>query len=120
MLSQLLWNGWIAEKQFIKIYVLKEVFTMAKKLYYIHTNGYDCLITDDGETRRIISNEYAHCPKDEEGHYINMDDFLKAVEDDSSWEIMDETVEEFLGNSEDCCGYESDMPKIIAEMDVDI
>ena len=93
---------------------------MKKRLYYIHTNGYDCLITDDGETRHIISNEYAHCQKDKEGHYINMDDFLKAVEDDSSWEIMEETVEEFLGNSEDCCGYESDMPKIIAEMDIDI
>lgn len=71
---------------------------MAKTLYYINTNGGDFLMTDDGETRRIISNEYAHCPRDNDGNYIDIDGFLAAVEDDSSWEEYSETVEELTAN----------------------
>lgn len=71
---------------------------MKKTLYYINTNGGDFLMTDDGETRRVIDNEYAYCPRDNEGKYIGMEGFLAEVEDDSSWREYTETAEEMIGD----------------------
>lgn len=67
---------------------------MTKTLYYVNTNGGDFMLTDDGETRRVIDNEYAYCPRNDDGEYIDMERFLAAVEDDSSWREYTETVEE--------------------------
>ena len=71
---------------------------MTKTLYYVNTNGYDFLMTDDGETRRILNNEFAQCPRDINGNYENIDGFLAAVEDDSSWEQFEETAEELTAD----------------------
>ena len=43
---------------------------MTKTLYYVNTLGYDFLMTDDGETRSVLGNAYAHCPRDNDGNYI--------------------------------------------------
>ena len=72
---------------------------MKKTIYYAKTNGYDFLMTDDGKTRRVLSNEYAQCEK-AEGGYMNIGKFVNAVEDDSSWEEYKESAEELLEDAE--------------------
>ena len=71
-----------------------------KKIYYVRTNANDFLLTDDGETRRILDNENALCPRDEDGQYIDINGFIAAVEDDSSWDEYSETVEELTDGCE--------------------
>lgn len=70
-----------------------------KKIYYVNTNANDFLLTDDGETRRILDTIDAICPKDENEKYIDIYGFLAAVEDDSSWDEYSETVEELTANA---------------------
>lgn len=68
-----------------------------KKLYYISTNGYDMIVSDDGEIRRALadSSRFAVCD-----HRDRAAEFLNEIEDDSSWEELEETVEEILENDE--------------------
>ena len=74
---------------------------MKKIIYYVNTNGYDFLMTDDGETRRVLSNEYAICPRDpDSGRYIGIEDFVKSVEDDSSWDEYTASAETLVGRGE--------------------
>lgn len=74
-----------------------------KKLYFISTNGYDMVVSDDGETRRVLadSSSFAVCD-----HLDRAAAFLNEIEDDSSWEELEETIEELL---------ESDEVEIVAE-----
>lgn len=71
-----------------------------KKIYYVSTNANDFLLTDDGKTRRILDNEYALCPRDEDGEYIDIFGFLAAVEDDSSWDEYSASVDELTAGAE--------------------
>ena len=64
-----------------------------KKLYYISTNGYDMIVSDDGEVRRALadSSHFAVCE-----HRDRAAEFLNEIEDDSSWEELEETIEDLL------------------------
>lgn len=64
-----------------------------KKLYYISTNGYDMIVSDDGEVRRALadSSRFAVCD-----HRDRAAEFLNEIEDDSSWEELEETIEDLL------------------------
>lgn len=68
-----------------------------KKLYYISTNAYDMVVSDDGEIRRVLadSSSFAVCD-----HFDRAAEFLNEIEDDSSWEELEETVEEILAHDE--------------------
>lgn len=68
-----------------------------KKLYFVNTNAYNAIISDDGELRRVISNEYI--PQRELTKEEALE-ALEAVEDDSSWEEYKETVEELADDFE--------------------
>lgn len=62
-----------------------------KKLYFIRTNAYCMLVSDDGEARRVLvenNEENLSAVEDPES-------YLQQVEDDSSWEEHEETIEEF-------------------------
>lgn len=65
---------------------------MGKKiLYYVETNAYDMVISDDGEIRRVLVDNNAcniHAWRNDPTA------FLKSVEDDSSWDEYAETVEQ--------------------------
>lgn len=66
---------------------------MMKKLYFVKTPGYDMLISDNGEERRVLTDNSTVCLCDVE----NPEEYLKTiVEDDSSWEEYSETVDELL------------------------
>lgn len=62
-----------------------------KKLYFVRTNAYDMLVSDDGEIRRVLTDN------DEEQLYKVKDyeAYLQQVEDDSSWEEYEEPIESF-------------------------
>lgn len=64
-----------------------------KKLYYISTNGYDMIVSDDGEVRRALadSSRFAVCE-----HRDRAAEFLNEIGDDSSWEELEETIEDLL------------------------
>lgn len=68
-----------------------------KKLYFVRTNGYDMLVSDNGESRRVLTdnNDVLLCDVE------NPEEYLKnIVEDDSSWEEYTETVEELTADAE--------------------
>ena len=92
-----------------------------KKLYFVRTNAYDALITDDGDVRRVLtecdtaedlSGVYEKYRNEFEMHTEEPTDWkeaekvlcwkylVDAVEDDSSWEMYDETVEELTADAE--------------------
>lgn len=94
-----------------------------KKLYFVRTNAYDALITDDGEIRRVLTECDRDTNEDLSGIYekyrnefethteepANWKDVEKVlcwkylideVEDDSSWEEYEETVEELTVDAE--------------------
>lgn len=62
-----------------------------KKLYFVVTNGYDMVISDDGEIRRVLIDNDA-CDLYEQRD--RAEKFLHEVEDDSSWGEYSETVDE--------------------------
>ena len=71
------------------------------KMYYVSTNGYDMIVADHGDHRRVI-NEYdlMKCgitPATTEEEAV---DILSGIEDDSSWDLYDETVEELTEDAE--------------------
>lgn len=81
---------------------------MKKKLYFVTTNAYDMLVSDDGETRRVlIDNSWANLRMQRE----RASEFLQEVEDDSSWDEFEETVDELTNWAE---------TRILAEIETDI
>lgn len=66
-----------------------------RKLYLIDTQDYRFLMSDDGEFRRVLTD-------DKDPSMIDADpiEYLNVVEDDSSWEVYTETVEELLTDAE--------------------
>lgn len=81
---------------------------MKKKLYFVTTNAYDMLVSDDGEIRRVlIDNSWANLYMQSE----RASEFLREVEDDSSWQEFAETVDELTNGAE---------IRILAEIETDI
>lgn len=81
---------------------------MKKKLYFVTTNAYDMLVSYDGETRRVlIDNSWANLHMQSE----RANEFLREVEDDSSWQEFAETVDELTNGAE---------IRILAEIETDI
>lgn len=67
-----------------------------KKLYFVRTNAYDCIISDDGESRRVICDVFAGYDDPEaEARKI-----LELVEDDNTWDSFDEELDELIGDAE--------------------
>lgn len=68
-----------------------------KKLYFVRTNGYDMLVSDNGEIRRVLTdnNDVLLCDVENPEEYLE-----NVVEDDSSWEEYSETVEELTTDAE--------------------
>ena len=66
-----------------------------RKLYLVATQDYRFLMSDDGEFRRILTDD-----KDPSMYDIEPITYLAAVEDDSSWEVYTETTEELLTDAE--------------------
>lgn len=66
-----------------------------RKLYLIATRDYRFLMSDDGELRRVLTDD-----KDPSMHDVEPIAYLNAVEDDSSWEVYTETTEELLTDAE--------------------
>ena len=70
-----------------------------KKLYFVRTNAYNMIVSDDGEIRRVLvenNDESLSAVEDPES-------YLQQVEDDSSWEGTSKTsslelpIDNFLG-----------------------
>ena len=81
---------------------------MKKKLYFVTTNAYDMLISDDGEVRRVlVDNPTCNLYRQRE----RANEFLREVEDDSSWQEFAETVDELTDGAE---------IRILAEIETDI
>ena len=87
---------------------------MMKKLYYVRTNGYDMLVSqdDDNDVRYLTENKY----------FLSNDDdilaFLRSVEDDTSWELEEnvEDLEEWLNID----GHLGDASVILAEIEKEL
>lgn len=78
-----------------------------KRLYFVSTNAYDMLISDDGDVRRVLVDN-PRCNLYEQRE--RAEDFLREVEDDSSWREFEETVDELTSDPE---------TKILAEIETD-
>lgn len=67
---------------------------MKKTVYFVHGNGYDYLISDDGITRRVLADN------EQENLFLKRDraeEFLREeVEDDSSWQEVEETIKDLI------------------------
>lgn len=82
---------------------------MEKKLYFVSTGGYDMVISDDGDVRRILIDNMA-C--DLYGQRDRAEEYLReVVEDDSSWDETEATVDELTADEE---------TRILAEIEKDI
>lgn len=67
-----------------------------KKVYFVRTNGYDMLVSDDGEIRRVLTDnndEHLYKVKD---HVA----YLQQIEDDSSWEEFENSISDFIDGNE--------------------
>lgn len=64
---------------------------MLKNLMYVHTLGYDAIVSDEGEGQTVRTltetEDFPYLPTKEEAT-----EFLNSVEDDSSWMIIDRTM----------------------------
>lgn len=75
-----------------------------KKLYLVFTNGFDVMVSDDGDVRRIFSNFTVRendngtitywLPDTGEQIFNSFDEILQTVEDDSSWTITDTSIDD--------------------------
>lgn len=65
---------------------------MMKKLYFVKTNADSMLVSDDGEIRRVLNDNSAVLLCDVEDPEAFL---LDEVEDDSSWEIFENPIEDF-------------------------
>ena len=77
-----------------------------KKLYFVRTNCYDMLVSDNGESRRVLTdnNDVLLCDVENPAEYLK-----NVVEDDSSWEEYTETVEELTADAEILAEIEKDL-----------
>lgn len=77
-----------------------------KKLYFVRTNGYNMLVSDNGESRRVLTdnNDVLLCDVENPAEYLK-----NVVEDDSSWEEYTETVEELTADAEILAEIEKDL-----------
>lgn len=77
-----------------------------KKLYFVRTNGYNMLVSDNGESRRVLTdnNDVLLCDVENPAEYLK-----NVVEDDSSWEEYTETVEELTADAEILAEIEKEM-----------
>lgn len=67
-----------------------------KKVYFVRTNGYDMLVSDDGEIRRVLTDN-------DDVHLCNVEDYvayLHQVEDDSSWAEFENPITDFIDDNE--------------------
>lgn len=89
---------------------------MMKKLYFVQTNAYDMIISDDGEMRRVlIDNDACNIYDWRE----RAEEYLREkVEDDSSWAEYAETVDEILYGGDSAA--DADRPVILAEIEKNI
>lgn len=87
---------------------------MIKKLYYIRTNGYDMLVSqdDDNDVRYLPENKYF--PSNDDDILA----FLEGVEDDTSWELEEnvEDIEEWL----DIDYNDPETPRILFEIEKEL
>lgn len=87
---------------------------MIKKLYYIRTNGYDMLVSqdDDNDVRYLPENKYF--PSNDDDILA----FLEGVEDDTSWELEEnvEDIEEWL----DIDYSDPETPRILFEIEKEL
>ena len=74
-----------------------------KKMYYVRTNAYDCIITDDGECRRV----YDTLPAEFTAGFENAaEDAARIIEDmadwydDSFWDLYEESIEALTEGAE--------------------
>lgn len=72
------------------------------KMYYVRTNGFDMIVSDNGDVRRIYTSfdDIKQATNDYENREAEALAILENIEDDSSWEIFEETVEELTEGSE--------------------
>lgn len=68
---------------------------MKRKIYLVDTNGYRFLLSDNGEIRRVLTDD-----KDPDMYDVPIDQYMAAIEDDSSWEEYEESAEELLNGNE--------------------
>lgn len=92
-----------------------------KKLLYVKTNGYDMLVSVDGENNVRYLTETGDFPvlSEEPGEQLERAlEFLNSVEDDSSWEDAGEveSLDEWLNLD----GHAGDVSEIIAEIEADM
>lgn len=66
-----------------------------RKLYLVATQDYRFLMSDDGDLRRVLTD-------DKDPSMLDADpiEYLNAVEDDSSWEVYEETAAELIEGQE--------------------
>ena len=87
---------------------------MMKKLYYVRTNGYDMLVSqdDDNDVRYLTENKYF--PSNDDDILA----FLRSVEDDTSWELEENVkdLEEWLNID----GHLGDASVILAEIEKEL
>lgn len=95
---------------------------MMKKLYYVRTNAYDEVVSVDDENYCRVFSETEDFP-----YLVDLDDgerkekaleFLRKIEDDSSWEEYGiiENLSEWL----DLDGNSGDASEIIAEIESEL
>ena len=71
------------------------------KLYFVRTNAYDMIISDDGEIRRVIDSTVCDIyAGNSDVKCENALRILQSIEDDSSWDIYEESVEDLTRNCE--------------------
>lgn len=83
-----------------------------KKVYYVVTNGYDMVVSVDqeGECRYMTENEYFPVLSDDPSEKQRQAlDFLRTIEDDSSWEDDCEYNQIFVDDVEVLAEIESEI-----------
>lgn len=91
---------------------------MMKKLYYVHTNGYDMVVSADAEGRVMSipqNDEFPILYEDTKKEQAR--DFLDSIWDDSGWEdfgVVDD-LDEWMG-----LNAAHDSSEIIAEIEKDL
>lgn len=90
---------------------------MMKKLYYVRTNGYDMLVSQDNDNniRYLTENKYFPSNDSNDNDILA---FLRSVEDDTSWELEEnvEDLEEWLNID----GHLGDASVILAEIEKEL
>lgn len=72
------------------------------KYYYVRTNGMDMIVSDNGEARRVYTS-FADLPQATTDRYDRSSEakaILLQIEDDSSWELFEESADELIADGE--------------------